>query len=176
MNIKAPAVLLIGGILLASGASLAALPQSAPQSGAASAEGATKAAPKAAPRDAAKATAPAAPLPFSYSSGGRRDPFRDLLGGQDAKEKRVITGFTDLLLEEIKIMGVVTGKTGRIAIVALPEGFPVQVREGDRFAEGFVLSITDGQVVLRKTRDRGVPLQKPRDIVKEFTPEEPQDE
>ena len=73
-------------------------------------------------------------------------------------------------------MGVVTAKTGRIAIVALPEGFPVQVREGDRFAEGFVLSITDGQVVLRKTRDRGVPLQKPRDIVKEFTPEEPQDE
>lgn len=169
MNIKASAALLIGAILFAAGASLAALPQSAPkaapkaseplpQGGAASARGATTAA------------------PFSYSSGGRRDPFRDLLGGQDAKEKRVITGFADLLLEEIKIMGVVTAKTGRIAIVALPEGFPVQVREGDRFAEGFVLSITDGQVVLRKTRDRGVPLQKPRDIVKEFTPEEPQDE
>jgi hypothetical protein len=174
LNIKTSAVLLIGAILLAAGATLAAVPQSAP---------------KAVPRDA-KATPPAAApqggaagaegattaAPFSYSSGWRRDPFRDLLGGQDVKEKRVITGFADLFLDEIKIMGIVSAKTGRVAIIALPEGFPVQVHEGDRFAEGFILSITDGQVVLRKTRERGVPLQKPRDVIKEFTPEERQDE
>jgi Tfp pilus assembly protein PilP len=110
--------------------------------------------------------------PFSYSSGGRRDPFKDLMGGQDIKEKRIIAGFADLLLEEIRILGIVHVKDHRLAIVSLPEGFPVTVREGDRFAEGFVLSIEDGQVVLRKTRDRGVPLSKPRDIVKEITPEE----
>jgi Tfp pilus assembly protein PilP len=116
------------------------------------------------------------PAAFSYSSGGRRDPFKDLLGGQEVREKRVITGFADLLLDEIKIMGIVATKADRVAIVALPEGFPVSVHEGDRFAEGYILSIGDGQVVLRKTRDRGIPLQKPRDIVKEITPEERQDE
>lgn len=110
--------------------------------------------------------------PFSYSSGGRRDPFKDLMGGQDIKEKRIIAGFADLLLDEIRIMGIVRSKSGRVAIVSLPEGFPVTVHEGDRFAEGFVLSIEDGQVVLRKTRDRGVPLSKPRDFVKEIMPEE----
>jgi Tfp pilus assembly protein PilP len=110
--------------------------------------------------------------PFSYSSGGRRDPFKDLMGGQDIKEKRIIAGFADLLLDEIRIMGIVRSKSGRVAIVSLPEGFPVTVHEGDRFADGFVLSIEDGQVVLRKTRDRGVPLSKPRDFVKEIMPEE----
>jgi len=111
--------------------------------------------------------------PFSYSSGGRRDPFKDLMGGQDIKEKRIIAGFADLLLEEIRILGIVQSKDRRVAIVSLPEGFPVTVHEGDQFADGFVLSIEDGQVVLRKTRDRGVPLSKPRDIIKEITPEEP---
>ena len=110
--------------------------------------------------------------PFSYSSGGRRDPFKDLMGGQDIKEKRIIASFADLLLDEIRILGIVHIKDRRMAVVSLPEGFPVTVHEGDRFAEGFVLSIDDGQVVLRKTRDRGVPLSKPRDIVKEITPEE----
>jgi Tfp pilus assembly protein PilP len=110
--------------------------------------------------------------PFSYSSGGRRDPFKDLMGGQDIKEKRIIAGFADLLLEEIRILGIIRAKDKRVAIVSLPEGFPVTVHEGDRFADGYVLSIEDGQVVLRKTRERGVPLMKPRDIVKEITPEE----
>jgi Tfp pilus assembly protein PilP len=110
--------------------------------------------------------------PFSYSSGGRRDPFKDLMGGQDIKEKRIIAGFADLLLEEIRILGIIRVKDKRVAIVSLPEGFPATVHEGDRFADGYVLSIEDGQVVLRKTRERGVPLMKPRDIVKEITPEE----
>jgi Tfp pilus assembly protein PilP len=108
--------------------------------------------------------------PFSYSSGGRRDPFKDMRGGQDIKEKRTITGFADLFLDEIRILGVVRVKGRRVAIVSLPEGFPVTVHEGDRFADGFILLIEEGQVVLRKTRDRGVPLMKPRDIVKEITP------
>lgn len=110
--------------------------------------------------------------PFSYSSGGRRDPFKDLKGGQDIKEKRTITGFADLFLDEIRILGIVRIKSQRVAIVSLPEGFPVTVRKGDRFADGFILSIEDGQIVLRQTRDRGVPLMKPRDIVKEIMPEE----
>ena len=138
---------------------------------------------KAAPQDAAKpeslkaaAPKPDEPAQFSYSSGGRRDPFKDLFGGQDIREKRVITGFADLYVDEIRIMGIVAAKGERVAIVSLPEGFPATVRAGDRFADGYVLAIDETQIVLRKMRDRGVPLQKPRDIVKEITPEELQDE
>ena len=108
---------------------------------------------------------------FSYSSGGRRDPFKDLFGGQDIRERRVITGFADLLMDEIRIMGIVADQgPSAWRSSCLPEGFPVTVRDGDRFADGYVLSIEEAQVVLRKTRDRGVPLIKPRDIVKEITP------
>jgi hypothetical protein len=73
-------------------------------------------------------------------------------------------------------MGIVTTKGEHLAIVSLPEGFPVTVRVGDRFADGYILAIDETQIVLRKTRDRGVPLLKPRDIVKEIKSEELQDE
>jgi len=45
------------------------------------------------------------------------------------------------------------------------------VKVGDKFTDGFVLSITESQVVLRKTHERGIPLIRPRDIVKEITEE-----
>jgi hypothetical protein len=42
---------------------------------------------------------------------------------------------------------------------------------GDKFADGYVLSITATQVVLRKTHERGIPLMRPRDVIKEITEE-----
>jgi len=34
------------------------------------------------------------------------------------------------------------------------------------------MSVTSTQVVFRKTKDRGVPLAKPKDVIKEISPEE----
>jgi len=53
-----------------------------------------------------------------------------------------------------------------------PQGFPYFVNVGDKFSDGYVLSISDFQVVFRKTNERGVPLMRPRDIIKEINPEE----
>lgn len=109
---------------------------------------------------------------FSYDPGGRRDPFKDLMGGKEVKGKRAITGLADLEISEVTLLGIVESKSGFEAIVSLPEGFPLTVREGDKLADGFVLSIRADAVVCRKTHDNGVPLSRPRDVVKEIQPEE----
>ncbi|HPN17849.1 MAG TPA: hypothetical protein PKV64_12045, partial [Candidatus Aminicenantes bacterium] len=59
------------------------------------------------------------------------------------------------------------------AIVAFGEGFPLSLHEGQKLADGFVLSIEADRVVFRQTSDKGIPLAKPKDIAKEISPEEP---
>ena len=108
----------------------------------------------------------------SYDAAGRRDPFRNLLAGKELSEKKTIAGISDLQIEEISIIGLVKTKGRYEAVIGMPSGFPMTAREGDRFADGYVLSIREGEVVLRKTKERGVPLVKPKDIVREITSEE----
>ena len=116
--------------------------------------------------------AAAAPA-LSYDSGGRRDPFKDLFGGTTIGEKKAVGGLADLMIEDVVIMGIIKSKDLNEAIIGLAQGFPLTIREGDRVADGFVLSIKEGQVVFRKTADsKGIPLAKPRDIIKEITQEE----
>lgn len=113
------------------------------------------------------------PVPvFSYDPAGRRDPFKDLLGGKDIKEKKIVGGLSDLDIEDIKLLGIVRFKDKNEAIAGLTEGFPLTIREGDLLADGYVLTIRPDAVVFRKTKDKGIPLMRPRDIVKEITPEE----
>jgi len=127
--------------------------------------------PQAAPQEPKKA--PAAGPAFSYDSGGRRDPFKDLFGGKTLREKKAIGGLSDLFIEDIRLMGIVKSKDVVEAIIGLTDGFPLTIREGDRLADGFVLSIKDSQVVFRKTLDgKGIPLAKPREIIKEIMQEE----
>ena len=122
-------------------------------------------------REPKKAASPAPA--FSYDSGGRRDPFKDLFGGKTLREKKAIGGLPDLAIEDITIMGIVKSKDVFEAIISLTDGFPLTVREGARLADGFVLSIKESQVVFRKTLDnKGIPLAKPRDIIKEIMQEE----
>lgn len=108
----------------------------------------------------------------TYDPAGRRDPFKDLLGGQAVKEDRLITGLADLMIDEIKIIGIVKSKGTYKAILAMTNGFPLTVRAGDALADGYVLSIRDREIVLRKTKERGLPLSKPKDVVRDITTEE----
>ena len=108
----------------------------------------------------------------SYDPAGRRDPFKNLLAGKDLAERRVITGLSDLLIDEITIIGLVKAGGRFEAVIGLNSGFPMTAHEGDRLADGYVLSIQDKEIVLRKTKERGIPLLKPKDIVKEITSEE----
>jgi len=113
-----------------------------------------------------------APPPATYDPAGRRDPFKDLLGGKEVKEKAAGSGLADLAIDDITLIGIVKMKGKYEAIISVTDGFPITVKEGDKFADGYVLSIAATQVVLRKIKDRGVPMAKPKDIIREISTEE----
>lgn len=112
------------------------------------------------------------PKLFTYTSEGRRDPFRDLLAGREIKEKVGPGGLGQLTVDDVNLIGIVRLKDKLTAIAGSPQSFPFYLKIGDKFADGFVLTIGDSQVTLRKTSDRGIPLMRPKDIIKEINPEE----
>jgi Tfp pilus assembly protein PilP len=75
-------------------------------------------------------------------------------------------------IDDTTLVGIVKTKQKLTAIVSGPQGFPYFIKAGDKFADGYVLSINDYQVVFRKTNERGIPLMRPKDIIKEINPEE----
>ena len=107
---------------------------------------------------------------FTYSPAGRRDPFKNLLAGRDLKEKAAI-GDNQMFIDDLVLFGIVKNKNIFTAMIGMPQGFPMFAKVGDKFADGYVLSISETQVVLRKTHERGIPLMRPRDIIKEITEE-----
>lgn len=110
--------------------------------------------------------------PVLYNPEGRRDPFRDLLGsGGDVRDKSVI-GEGQAAVEDLILIGIIKAKKGYTAIVGTAQGFPRFLVAGDKVGDGYVLSIGPTQVVFRKTHERGIPLMRPRDVVKEINPEE----
>jgi len=107
-----------------------------------------------------------------YQAEGRRDPFRDLLAGKDVEEEAGQEGVGSYMIDDIVLIGIVKIKGKYIAIINGPQGFPYKITSGEQFANGFVVSIDYSKVVFRQTKDRGVPLSRPRDITKEINPEE----
>lgn len=107
---------------------------------------------------------------FTYNVEGRRDPFKDLLAGRDMREKTV-GGENQIFIDDLILFGIVKNKNVYTALIGMPQGFPMFAKVGDKFADGYVLSISETQVVLRKTHERGIPLVRPRDIIKEITEE-----
>lgn len=105
---------------------------------------------------------------FSYNPEGRRDPFKDLLGGRDVKSA---AGEPQVSLDDLILFGIIKNKTGYTAIVGTNQGFPLYVKVGDKFSDGYVLAINETQAIFRKTHERGIPLIRARDIIKEITEE-----
>jgi Tfp pilus assembly protein PilP len=108
----------------------------------------------------------------TYDASGRRDPFKNLLGGKELKEKTTIGGAPQLYIDDINLIGIVKYKKRFTAVLSGPQGFPYYFEVGDKLSDGFILSIADTQVIFRKTNERGIPLTKPKDIIKEINPEE----
>jgi hypothetical protein len=69
-------------------------------------------------------------------------------------------------------VGIVKTPKSFVAIVSGPQQFPYFLKIGDKLADGYVLSINESQIVFRKTHERGFPLMRPRNVVKEINPEE----
>ncbi len=109
---------------------------------------------------------------ITYDPAGRRDPFRDLLAGQEVDEGPGGEGIASLSIDDLVLIGITKVRGTLNAVINGPQGFPHTIRIGDKFSDGFVLSIDDSKVVFRKTRERGVPLYKPKDVIKEISPEE----
>jgi hypothetical protein len=108
----------------------------------------------------------------TYDAAGRRDPFKNLLGGKELKEKTAVGGVPQLYIDDVNLIGIVKYKNRFTAVLGSPQGFPYYFQVGDKLSDGFILSIGETQVIFRKTNERGIPLTKPKDIVKEITPEE----
>jgi Tfp pilus assembly protein PilP len=106
---------------------------------------------------------------FTYSPDGRRDPFKNLLQGGDLRKTEVVGN--QLNIDDLVLFGIVKNKSVYTALLGTAQGFPTFAKVGDKFADGYVLSISDTQVVLRKTHERGIPLMRPRDVIKEITEE-----
>ena len=107
-----------------------------------------------------------------YNPAGRRDPFKNLLTGKEIKDKAAAGGPPQISIDDIRLVGIVKSNRNLTAIVTGPQGFPQFVKVGDKFSDGYVLAIKDAQVVFRKTKERGMPLMRAKDIIKEINPEE----
>ncbi len=114
--------------------------------------------------------APSVQTGFTYDPAGRRDPFRDLLAGRDFQQKTAV-GEEQIFIDDLVLFGIVKQKNVYTALIGMPQGFPMFAKVGDKFADGYILSINETQVVLRKTHERGIPLMRPRDVIKEITEE-----
>ena len=108
----------------------------------------------------------------TYRREGRKDPFRDLLGGREGERKTTPSGAPEIFIEDVALIGIVKARGKFTAIVTGPQEFPLYIKVGHKFSDGFVLSIDDSKVTFRKTKERGFPLFRPKDIVKEIHPEE----
>jgi len=132
----------------------------------------------AAPAQAPAAAAPAAAAPaaaaakadqpdWSYSSVGKRDPFRSFLTeierGQGALATRCATPLGRFELEQLKLVAVVTGLEDPVAMVEAPSGVGYSVRRGACIGKngGVVAAVRSGEVVVSEwavradgTRDR----------------------
>jgi hypothetical protein len=107
----------------------------------------------------------------SYDPGGRRDPFKDLIGkGRISGKPSSTEG--QLTIDNATLVGIVKTPKSFVAIVSGPQQFPYFLKIGDKLTDGYVFSINESQVIFRKTHERGFPLMRPRNVVKEINPEE----
>lgn len=112
--------------------------------------------------------------PVLYTSEGRRDPFKDLLAGTDVADKSSTAKGRQVSIDDLILIGIIRAKGKLYALVTTgPQGFPHRIQPGDKFADGYVLSVGESSVTFRKTTDRGVRLPQPRDVIKEISQEEP---
>ncbi len=109
--------------------------------------------------------------PF-YNPAGRRDPFRNLLGGSDVETSSTVEGVPQIYIDDVILIGIVKARGKLRAVISSGQGFPYYIGEGEKFADGFVRLIEESRVIFRKTHERGIQLLKPKDVIKDIYPQE----
>ncbi len=92
------------------------------------------------------------PQGYNYEPGNRRDPFVSLIGkGYKRTQEEVID------LSNLKLVGIMKGPKGAVALFEAPDGRSYSVRQGDAVRNGYVKNITDKEVIVEVTA-YGVPI------------------
>ncbi len=106
-----------------------------------------------APAPAAEQKKPAEPE-WSYSSAGKRDPFRSFLAeidrAQGSLTTRCATPLGRFELEQLKLVAVITGLEDPVAMVEAPTGVGYSVRRGACIGKngGLVAAVRSGELVV----------------------------
>jgi len=127
------------------------------------------------PAAAAKAEAPAHPavpadVTYTYEPAGRRDPFKDLMGGGGSEpqltSQKTAEGPAGYPVADLSVRGVMQGRDGFIAMVQAPDKKTYLVHQGDKFLDGVIKAITaQGLVVVQDVHDP-LSLVKQREVRK----------
>ncbi len=89
------------------------------------------------------------PLPVvAYDPKGRRDPFASL---------SAIEGARGLTVASVRLVGIVDGRQGRMALVEAPDGLGYILRTGDQIGDGRVVEIGRDNVTFAIAMRPGLP-------------------
>lgn len=119
------------------------------------------------PQPPPAAASPAPPETYSYQPEGRRDPFLSLLGaGSDARSARTGGGLGSLHAADISVSGVLQSQGEMVAMIKGPDNKTYIVRQGEKFADGTIKSITPAGLVIIQDVNDPLSLVKQREIRK----------
>ncbi len=114
---------------------------------------------------------PAGGETYRYDPQGRRDPFRSLIGKTEKVDSgQRPPGVPGMLIDEMKLQGVVRTKQGLVAMISGPDNQGYLVRVGDKAFDGEVIRITPSSVVFRQEVNDPTRIERYREVVKDLTP------
>jgi len=82
----------------------------------------------------------------SYDPGGRRDPFKDLIGKGRVSGPASMEGGR-LTIENATLVGIVKTQKAYVAIISGPQQMPYFLKIGDKLADGYIFDINPSQVI-----------------------------
>ena len=110
---------------------------------------------------------------LTYDPGDRRDPFISPAEANKASDtgKCEGEGMECWLITEINLVGVLSRRSGGVALVIGPEGYGGSLRAGDKLYDGEVLRVeaSTGTVVFRQKINDPTRIKPYRDIEKKLT-------
>lgn len=116
---------------------------------------------------------PSPPADFTYTAGGRRDPFPALTAGkvsiQQLDPSARPAGAAGIAVDELMVRGIVLSNGNFVAMVSGPAGAKGQtfsVKAGSRLLDGVVRAIDARSVVIVQQVSDPLSLQKQREVRK----------
>ncbi len=114
---------------------------------------------------------------YTYDPGGRPDPFKSVLVRGDQKNTRFLPPLQQRDVSEMRLIAIVWGELGKMAMLQLPDGKGYSVKEGTKVGpnDGVIKKITFNEVIVRERFMDIFGEKQTREVVLELRPggEEP---